>query len=243
MKLLKFIPNLITLLNLFSGILAIYCAIKGDLNQAAYFIFIAALFDFLDGFAARLLKAYSGIGEQLDSLADVVSFGVAPAFILHELILISHGRVSWEVNGLDILPFVAFMVPLFAAYRLAKFNVDESQTVNFKGLPSPAAGLMIASLPLIRTQLYEGQSLLYMVLTNTYFYIGIALIVSVLMVSNLPLFGLKFKKMIWKGNEIRWFFLLVSLVLILLFQALAIPFIILLYLFLSLVVFLADIQQ
>ncbi|HPE43544.1 MAG TPA: CDP-diacylglycerol--serine O-phosphatidyltransferase [Bacteroidales bacterium] len=243
MKLLKFIPNLITLLNLFSGILAIYCAIKGDLNQAAYFIFIAALFDFLDGFAARLLKAYSGIGEQLDSLADVVSFGVAPAFILHELILISHGRVSWEVNGLDILPFVAFMVPLFAAYRLAKFNVDESQTVNFKGLPSPAAGLMIASLPLIRTQLYEGQSLLYMVLTNTYFYIGIALIVSVLMVSNLPLFGLKFKKMRWKGNEIRWFFLLVSLVLILLFQALAIPFIILLYLFLSLVVFLADIQQ
>ncbi|MDD3637202.1 MAG: CDP-diacylglycerol--serine O-phosphatidyltransferase [Bacteroidales bacterium] len=243
MKLIKFIPNLITLLNLFSGILAIYCAIKGDLNQAAYFIFIAALFDFLDGFAARLLKAYSGIGEQLDSLADVVSFGVAPAFILHELILISHGRVSWEVNGLDILPFVAFMVPLFAAYRLAKFNVDESQTVNFKGLPSPAAGLMIASLPLIRTQLYEGQSLLYMVLTNTYFYIGIALIVSVLMVSNLPLFGLKFKKMRWKGNEIRWFFLLVSLVLILLFQALAIPFIILLYLFLSLVVFLADIQQ
>jgi len=243
MKLIKFIPNLITLLNLFSGILAIYCAIKGDLNQAAYFIFIAALFDFLDGFAARLLKAYSGIGEQLDSLADVVSFGVAPAFILHELILISHGRVSWEVNGLDILPFVAFMVPLFAAYRLAKFNVDESQTVNFKGLPSPAAGLMIASLPLIRTQLYEGQSLLYMVLTNTYFYIGIALIVSVLMVSNLPLFGLKFKKMRWKGNEIRWFFLLVSLVLILLFQALAIPFIILLYLFLSLVVFLADIQR
>lgn len=243
MKLIKFIPNLITLLNLFSGILAIYCAIKGDLNQAAYFIFIAALFDFLDGFAARLLKAYSGIGEQLDSLADVVSFGVAPAFILHELILISHGRVSWEVNGFDILPFVAFMVPLFAAYRLAKFNVDESQTVNFKGLPSPAAGLMIASLPLIRTQLYEGQSLLYMVLTNTYFYIGIALIVSVLMVSNLPLFGLKFKKMRWKGNEIRWFFLLVSLVLILLFQALAIPFIILLYLFLSLVVFLADIQQ
>jgi CDP-diacylglycerol--serine O-phosphatidyltransferase len=216
---------------------------EGHLDQAAYLIFIAAVFDFMDGFAARLLKAYSNIGEQLDSLADVVSFGVAPAFILHKLILMSHGRMSWEIAGFDVLPFIAFIVPLFAAYRLAKFNVDESQTENFKGLPSPAAGLLIASLPLIRTQLYEDQSLLYMVMTNTYFYIGIALMASILMVSSMPLFGLKFKKLSWKGNEIRWFFLVVSLGLIIAFQALAIPFVILTYLFLSLVVFLADIQQ
>ncbi len=243
MRFFKFLPNLLTLLNLLSGILAIYFVFEGQLDQAAYLIFIAAVFDFLDGFAARLLKAYSNIGEQLDSLADVVSFGVAPAFILHKLILMSHGRMSWEIAGFDVLPFIAFIVPLFAAYRLAKFNVDESQTENFKGLPSPAAGLLIAALPLIRTQLYEDQSLLYMVMTNTYFYIGIALLASILMVSNLPLFGLKFKKLSWKGNEIRWFFLLVSLGLIIAFQALAIPFVILTYLFLSLVVFLADIQQ
>jgi CDP-diacylglycerol--serine O-phosphatidyltransferase len=243
MRFFKFLPNLLTLLNLLSGILAIYFVFEGHLDQAAYLIFIAAVFDFMDGFAARLLKAYSNIGEQLDSLADVVSFGVAPAFILHKLILMSHGRMSWEIAGFDVLPFIAFIVPLFAAYRLAKFNVDESQTENFKGLPSPAAGLLIASLPLIRTQLYEDQSLLYMVMTNTYFYIGIALMASILMVSSMPLFGLKFKKLSWKGNEIRWFFLVVSLGLIIAFQALAIPFVILTYLFLSLVVFLADIQQ
>ncbi len=243
MRLLKFLPNLLTLINLLSGILAIYLVFQGDLNLAAYLIFIAAVFDFMDGFAARLLKAYSNIGEQLDSLADVVSFGVAPAFILHKLILMSHGRMAWEIAGIDILPFIAFIVPLFTAYRLAKFNIDESQTENFKGLPSPATGLLIASLPLIRTQLYEGQSLLYMVMTNTYFYLGIALLTSVLMVSNLPLFGLKFKKMTWKGNEFRWFFLAVSFGLIITFQALAIPFVILIYLFLSLVIFLADLQQ
>ena len=243
MKPLRFLPNLLTLLNLLSGILAIYFVFEGHLDQAAYLIFIAAVFDFMDGFSARFFKAYSNIGKQLDSLADLVSFGVAPAFILYKLILMSHGRISWEIDGFDVLPFIAFIIPLFTAYRLAKFNLDESQTENFKGLPSPASGLLIASLPLIRTQLYEGQSLLYMILTNTYFYIGIALMVSVLMVSNLPLFGLKFKKMSWRGNEIRWFFLAVSLGLIFVFQALAIPFIILIYLFLSLVVFLADIQQ
>jgi CDP-diacylglycerol--serine O-phosphatidyltransferase len=243
MKLIKFLPNFITLLNLFAGILAIYFVYEGQINVGAYLIFLAAIFDFLDGFAARLLKAYSNIGEQLDSLADVVSFGVAPAFILYHLILLSHGRIELPIGGFDIIPFTAFLVPLFTAYRLAKFNVDETQTENFRGLPSPAAGLLIASLPLIRTQLYEGQSLLYMIMTNTYFYLGLALTLSLLMISSFPLFGLKFKQMSWKGNEIRWFFLATSLVLIIAFKALAVPFIILLYLFLSLTVFLADIQQ
>ncbi len=243
MKHFKFVPNLLTLLNLLSGIFAILLASNGLLIEAAYLIFIAAVFDFADGFAARLLKAYSAIGAQLDSLADVVSFGVAPGFILYTLILMSHGRMEVLFFGIDIIPLLAFIVPLFAALRLAKFNVDERQTDSFIGLPSPAAAILIASLPLVREQLYEGQSLFYMVTTNTYFYLGIAFVSSVLMVAELPLFSLKFKNFSLKNNEVRWFFLALSIGLLVFFQAVAIPFIILSYLFLSLVVFLADIQQ
>jgi len=243
MKHLKFVPNLLTLLNLLSGIFAILLASKGLLAEAAYLIFIAALFDFADGFAARLLKAYSPIGAQLDSLADMVSFGVAPGFILYRLILMSHGRMEVLFFGIDIIPLLAFIVPLFAALRLAKFNIDERQTDSFIGLPSPAAALLIASLPLIREQLYESQSLSYMITTNTYFYLGIAFATSILMVAELPLFSLKFKTFNLKNNEIRWFFLVLSVGLLVFFQAVAIPFIILSYLFLSLVVFLVDLQQ
>ncbi|MDA3944350.1 MAG: CDP-diacylglycerol--serine O-phosphatidyltransferase [Bacteroidetes bacterium] len=240
---LKLVPNFLTLLNLLAGILSILLVSKGLLAEASILIFIAAVFDFLDGFAARLLNAYSAIGAQLDSLADVVSFGVAPGFILHQLIIMSHGRMEFILFNIDIIPLLVFVVPLFAALRLAKFNVDTRQTDSFLGLPSPAAALLIASLPLVRNQLYEGQSLFYMVITNTYFYLGIAVVTSLLMVAELPLFGLKFKSFAFKGNEIRWLFLAISLALLLFFQAIAIPFIILIYLFLSLVVFLADIQQ
>lgn len=242
MTLLKSIPNLITLLNLFSGILSIYFASKGDLSIAGWLIFLAAIFDFLDGMSARLLKAWSEIGKQLDSLADVVSFGVAPAFIVHHLILSSHGRQTWDVSGLDILPFIPFLLPLFSAFRLAKFNVDERQTDSFIGLPTPATGILLASLPLVKEQLYAGQSLFYMVVTNTYFYIGLVVVLSLLMVSELPLFGLKFKSFKLKGNEIRYFFLLASVILLVIFQVIAIPFIIALYLLVSLFVFLVDLS-
>lgn len=242
MTLLKNIPNLITLLNLFSGILSIYFASKGDLSLAGWLVFLAAIFDFMDGMSARLLKAWSEIGKQLDSLADVVSFGVAPAFIVHHLILSSHGRQSWDFSGLDILPFIPFLLPLFSAFRLAKFNVDERQTDSFIGLPTPATGILLASLPLVKEQLYAGQSLFYMVVTNTYFYIGLVLLLSLLMVSELSLFGLKFKSFKLKGNEIRYFFLLASVILLLIFQVVAIPFIIALYLLVSLFVFLVDLS-
>lgn len=243
MKHFKFIPNFLTILNLLSGIFSILLVSEGLLVEAAYLIFIAALIDFADGFAARLLKAHSPIGAQLDSLADMVSFGVAPGFILYELILMSHGRMEVLFFGIDIIPLLAFIVTPFTALRLAKFNIDERQKDSFIGLPSPAAALLIASLPLIREQLYAGQSLFYMVTTNTYFYLGIAFISSVLMVAELPLFSLKFKKFGLKNNEIRWFFIVLSVGLLVFFQAVAIPFIILSYLFLSLVVFLADLQQ
>lgn len=243
MKLFKHLPNTLTLMNLLAGCLAILLSTKGMLSEASWLLFIAALFDFLDGMTARLLNAYSAIGKQLDSLADVVSFGVAPAFILYELMLMSHGRQHTEVFSFELIPMLSFLLPLFAALRLAKFNIDERQTDSFIGLPTPAAALLIASLPLIRSQLYEGQSLFYMVVTNTYFYVGIIGILSILMVSELPLFALKFKSMGWKGNELRWIFLGVSAILLITLQYVAIPFIVLTYLFISLVVFLVEIQS
>ncbi len=242
MKILKHIPNLITLLNLLAGSLSILFFAEGEILLAAWMIFAAAALDFLDGFAARALKAYSKIGAQLDSLADVVSFGLAPAFLVYHLILNSHGRMSVEIAGVDILPYVAFLIPLFSALRLAKFNVDDRQTDSFLGLPTPASALLIASLPLIKDQLYEGQSLFYMVVTNTYFYIGIVLVLCFLMVSELPLFALKFKSKVFRGNEVRYLFLFISVVLLVWLHFVAIPFIILSYLFLSLVVFLADLS-
>lgn len=243
MKLFKHLPNFITLLNLFCGLLSIYFFSVDQLAWASYMIFVAAVLDFFDGFSARLLKAYSPLGAQLDSLADVVSFGVAPAFILFGLMKSSHGLPDITVSDVNLLPFVALIVPLFTALRLAKFNIDTRQTESFIGLPSPASGLLLASLPLVRSQLYEGQSLFYMVVTNAYFYVGIGLLMSFLMVSELPLFGLKFKSFTLKGNEVRYFFLLSAIILIIALQFVAIPFIILLYLLLSLIVFLTDIQN
>ncbi len=130
MKYFKFVPNLLTLLNLLSGIFAILLASEGLLAEAAYLILLAAVFDFLDGFAARLLKAYSAIGAQLDSLADVVSFGVAPGFILYNLILISHGRMELVLFGIDIIPLLVFVVPpLFAALRLANLMLMNAKPI------------------------------------------------------------------------------------------------------------------
>lgn len=236
------IPNIITLFNMLSGILSIYAVMTGNIDLAAYFIFIAAGFDFLDGLAARLLNAKSEIGGQLDSLADVVSFGVAPGFILFHVISISHGQPVDAIEEFNIIPFAAFIVPAFGALRLAKFNIDNQQTNSFHGLPIPAMGILIASLPLIRADLYESQSFFYMVMTNTYFYITIAVIGSLLMVSSFPMFSLKFNGFSWKNNMIKYIFLGVSLIMLLLLDVIAIPFIILFYLFLSLVIFLVDIQ-
>ncbi|OFY49080.1 MAG: CDP-diacylglycerol--serine O-phosphatidyltransferase [Bacteroidetes bacterium GWF2_41_31] len=238
----NYIPNTITLFNLLSGVLSIFYAMSGQLDMAAWFIFAAALFDFLDGFAARLLHAKSAIGGQLDSLADVVSFGVAPGFILFQMIDMSHGQPMHTTESFTILPFLAFIVPAFGALRLARFNVDDNQTDSFKGLPIPACGIFIASLPLIRTELYEERELFYMMITNTYFLIAIGVVLSFLMVSNFPMFGLKFKNFTLKDNLIKYFFLAVSLVLLILLQVVAIPFIIILYLFLSLILYLTEIQ-
>jgi CDP-diacylglycerol--serine O-phosphatidyltransferase len=215
---------------------------SGNLDLAAYLIFIAAIFDFFDGFAARLLNAKSEIGGELDSLADVVSFGVAPGFILFQMINMSHGQPLGDTAKFNIIPFIAFVVPAFAALRLAKFNIDEDQKTSFLGLPTPALAILIASLPLIRTSLYEDRELFYMIITNTYFLLAVAIFGSLLMVSRFPMFALKFEGFSWRKNMTKYIFIGVSVLLVLFLQIVAVPFIILFYLFLSLIIYLVDIQ-
>jgi len=237
------IPNSITLLNLTSGIISIYFGVKGtpaDLAIAGIFIFVGAVFDFFDGFSARLLHAKSTIGLQLDSLSDLVTFGVAPGFILYQMILISHGNPV--AKSIDFIPLVAIMVPWMSALRLAKFNIDETQATSFKGLPTPALAILIASFPIIRQELYASQDFWYMVFTNSYFLLTVAFFGSLLLVSNMPMFSLKFRSFAWRENIIKYVFITMALALLVWLHAFAIPFIILLYLFLSLIVYLTDIQ-
>ena len=231
MEIKKHIPNLITLLNLLSGLFSIYYGMTGHLQLAGMMIFLAAVFDFFDGFAARLLNAKSDIGVQLDSLADMVSFGVAPAFVLFHTIKELTGTGTPEY-----LPFIAFLVPLFAALRLAKFNVDESQQTSFKGMPTPAVALLLASFPVIILKcLAEQRGFYYELVTSAWFLAGTGLISALLMVSGLPMFSLKFTSVSWKENQTRYTFIILSVLFLLMLRIAAVPIIILLYLLLSLV--------
>ena len=226
------IPNFITLLNLLSGVLSIYLGSVGELQLAAMMIFVAAIFDFFDGFAARLLNAKSAIGVQLDSLADMVSFGVAPAFVLFYSI-----EYSIEITGIstwEYLPFISFIIPLFSALRLAKFNVDEDQQTSFLGMPTPAVAILIASFPIITMVcLADNKGVYYDIVTNPYFLAAIAVISSFLMVSKIPMFALKFTSVNWAENQTRYIFIILSVFLIILLKLAAIPLIILLYLLIS----------
>ncbi len=239
MKLYKHIPNFITLLNLTMGLVAIYLVLSGGekgLSLSGYFIFMAAVFDFFDGFSARLLNAKSEIGLQLDSLADMVSFGVAPGFILFKMIMINNeGAFNSAVAG--ILVFSAILVPWGAALRLAKFNIDETQQTGFKGMPTPAFAFFVASLPIIRSGFMQSGGVIFDVITNVYFLSLTAVAGFVLMTGSFPMFALKFKGYGWKGNEEKYVFIILSLVLIILLQIVAIPFIIILYILMSVLVY------
>lgn len=226
----KHIPNAITCLNLFAGCLALYNAFRGELEYAAYLVAIAAIFDFLDGMLARLLKAYSEIGKQLDSLADMVSFGVVPGTILFSLL--SQSEASVFGIPAYILPFLGFTVTVFSALRLAKFNIDTRQAESFIGVPTPACTLFIASLPLILATsgfLYDD------IILDPYFLLAVTFIFSYLLVAELPLFALKFKNLTWKDNATRFIFLGISVILLALVKFAAIPLIIVLYILLSIV--------
>lgn len=228
MQLKQHIPNTITCGNLVSGCLSILFLTQNMPVKAALMIFVAGLFDFLDGFSARLLKAHSPIGADLDSLSDVVSFGVAPGFIMYWLM--SHAQHPEIVLFiLDFLPCIAFILPVFSAIRLAKFNIDDTQKTSFRGLPAPGMAIFIASLPLALGQVHhlKDGALSYWAC------LGIVLIFSFMMVSRLRFFSFKMKSAKWKGNEVRYSFLLIALVSFVIFKWVALPFVMILYIFLS----------
>jgi CDP-diacylglycerol--serine O-phosphatidyltransferase len=227
---MKHIPNIITLANLLCGCLSIVAVFSGQLTTAGFLIFLAAIFDFLDGFAARLLKAYSDIGKELDSLADMVSFGVAPAMIAFQIILAQQSKMLFPQ-----MPYIAFAMVLFSALRLAKFNIDIRQTENFIGMPTPANALFWASLPLVVNDLQTKFSPeTVKMLFHPNIIAVLCVIFATLLVVPIPMLSFKFKSTAFKPNWQR--FVLVWLVLGLYFVVgiSAIPIGILVYPLLSL---------
>lgn len=223
---IKHIPNTITCCNLLSGCISIVLMCNGYAVAAGAMIFIAAVFDFFDGFAARLLKAYSPLGAQLDSLSDVVSFGVAPSFIIYHYLSQSLCP-SLEIAGFNIIPFAAFFLAVFAEVRLAKFNIDERQTTSFIGLPTPAMGLFVASLPF--TLLNDRLGFMGSIVTNPYFLFAIIILFSFLMVSEIPFFSLKIKNLRFKENIHIYVLAIFAVVAFIFLGFAAIPFVMLFY--------------
>ena len=241
---LKQVPNFITSLNILCGSIAILFAVSGDLILASLFVFAGIFFDFFDGFAARLFNAQSEVGLQLDSLADVITSGVAPGIVMFQLMNMAFlGRMQtmtevfssdgWNVGAVNYVPLLGLLLVVGAAYRLAKFNVDTRQTTGFIGLPTPANALLVLSLPLILE--YQFSELAETIILNKWFLIGITALGCILMNAEIPLFALKFKTWDFKSNAIRYIFLILCVVLMILLKFVAIPFIILLYVVLSLV--------
>ena len=186
---------------------------------AAYFVWMAGAFDFFDGFAARILKVSSPIGKELDSLADLVSFGLLPSVVMYKLLI--------AAGAPEPLPYFAFSIAVFSAIRLAIFNIDETQRDSFRGVPTPANALFITALPLLTGGLVS-------LLESPWVLTGIVTVSSYLLVSNIELFALKFKDFTWQNNKIRFTFLILSVLLLAALQVMAIPVIILLYIALSL---------
>jgi len=229
----KHIPNFLTLMNLFCGCLALLAAFNLQMQQVAILIFIALVLDFLDGMSARLLHVHSDIGKQLDSLADVVSFGVVPGFVAYHLMeeAINTSNPEWSSSTRLILETSSFIIPLFSALRLAKFNIDTRQSESFIGVPTPANTMLWVSLPLIL--LHDKYNLSSYIL-NPIFLVILILLTSYLLVAEIPLFALKFKNLKWKDNKIRFIFLGISVILIPIFLYTSIPIIIFLFVVLSL---------
>ncbi len=196
----KHVPNFITSLNLFSGCVAVFFAFQDNYKAAFVAILIAAVFDFMDGFAARLLKAYSPMGKELDSLADVVSFGLAPGAIVFSLL--SNVEIAW-------LPFVGFLIPVFSGLRLAKFNIDTRQTDSFLGLPVPANAIFWSGI------VYSFSAFL---LSYVWVVVGLVVLFCYFLVSEIPMFSLKFKSVAWKNNALQYIFLIVCLILLIILQ-------------------------
>jgi len=233
------IPNTFTTLNLISGLVAITLIVSGNLTMAAFLVFVSALFDLLDGLFARLLDARSELGRQLDSLADLVSFGVVPGLLMFQLISAGCEGSCNILERLNITPYFALLIPVCAAFRLAKFNIDLRQEKNFIGLPTPANAIFFASIPLILLLPWGHLTVIPSgffteLFSNTRILAILAVAISYLMISDFRMFSLKFKNMSWKANKPRYLLLILILPLLMLFGFSAIPLIILASFLLSL---------
>ncbi|PWS28552.1 CDP-diacylglycerol--serine O-phosphatidyltransferase [Pedobacter yonginense] len=215
----RHIPNAITCANLFSGCIGIVFAFKGNLEVAAYFVILSGIFDFFDGMVARLLNVKSAIGKDLDSLADMVSFGFLPGVVMFQLLTSSDYASIY-------LPYLGFLITVFSALRLAKFNNDARQTDDFIGLNTPMNTLFICSLPFIAKDYPD-------VIHSSILLIGIIAVTSYLLVSEIKIFSLKFSNLSWAKNKVKFIFLILSALLIGFLQFAAIPFILVLYIALS----------
>ena len=240
-SIVKHIPNFITSLNLVCGILSIIMMIEEKIIPAFYFILLAAVFDFLDGLSARILDAYSDVGKQLDSLADMVSFGIAPtllmfyyikySFLLHQSGFAIETAAWHEI----IVLYSAILIAVASGFRLAKFNIDSNQSFTFSGLPTPANAILIASAGLVIFSPDFPESLRQFIL-NPYLLLTSTLVLSFLLVCKIPMFSLKFKDYKFASNITRYIFLLISFALLIIFKVIAIPVIIIIYILISVTV-------
>jgi CDP-diacylglycerol--serine O-phosphatidyltransferase len=225
---MKHIPNFITSLNLVSGFIAVIFAARGDIIIASWLIVAAMIFDFFDGFAARLLKSYSDLGKELDSLADVVSFGVAPAIIIFHFLsnaLSPDAMILVTENfGYSILLFLPAVMPVCAAFRLAKFNLDPEQSTDFRGLPTPANAIAVVSVVLAFNN--SSSHLLNSFVSSPLWLTLFTFTLSLLMVSRIRLFSLKIKNFEFRGNEGRYIFVVLIFVTLFLFGMSTLPLII-----------------
>ncbi len=229
MNIKKHIPNFITLLNLFSGSIALVYASEENFEMAFFFVCLGIFFDFFDGFFARLLNVSSPLGLQLDSLADMVTSGVVPGFVMFKMLTNS---VSSDPS-LIYLPYLGFIITLGSCYRLANFNIDTRQTDSFIGLPTPANAIFILSLPLI---LKNTDSLILLeLLTNCWVLIIVTLVSAFILNAEIPLFALKIKKFNFKDNVLQIVFLLISLLLLIVFKFSGVALIIVFYVMLSVI--------
>ena len=224
MKLLKFIPNFLTLTNLFFGCLAVYYGIMGDLETLAYLVLAGMFCDFFDGFFARQFKIDSQLGIQLDSLSDLVTFGLTSSIVILQLIESSSFVVNNSSSSyVKFVPFLAFLITVASSYRLAKFNVNSIDS-NFKGLPTPANALLIVFIPFF-IDYFEISALFQ----NIYLLVFLVLISSYLLVSNQAMFSFKLKNLSFKENKLIYFFILLSILLIAIFGFASIPIIVVIY--------------
>ncbi len=219
----KHIPNAITTFNLFAGCVGVVFALRGEVEWAAYCVVASGIFDFFDGMAARALGVSSPIGKELDSLADVVSFGVLPSAVFYHLLQVAVPDNLW-------LPYFGFIVAVFSALRLAKFNIDTRQTVDFMGLNTPTNAFFVVSLPFVGAHF---PTLVY----SPYFLIACILLTSYLLVSEIRLFSLKFESLSWEANREKFILIILGVVLIGLFKFAAIPIILVLYFVFSFIYF------